>query len=271
VAIPLVPVERTGPVELSYAQQRMWFLHQLEPDSASYNVPAVVRLRGALDPERLRSALNAVALRHEVLRNVFAEVNGRPVQVVGDTPLIDFTQRDLRKTADIQEAAVRLTAELAQRPFDLEQGPLLRWTLAELGDEDYLLAMSMHHIMSDGWSVGVLLREVQAAYAGVPLPELPVQYADFAIWQRQWLASGALEEQLAYWREALSGAALVLELPADFPRPAVPSVGWRSVMGRRCSWCCRRCGRRCWLGVRVRPMWWWGCRLRIGRVRRPRG
>ncbi len=221
--VPLVPVERTGRVEVSYAQQRMWFLHQLEPDSASYNVPAAVVLRGSLDVERLRAALEAVGRRHEVLRTVFAEVDGRPVQIIGDEPLIDFQETDLQDTDQPRVAAERLAAELAARPFDLERGPLTRWVLARVGEHESVLALNMHHIVSDGWSVGVLLREVRAAYAGAALPELPVQYADFAAWQREWLASGVLEEQLAHWHTALEGAPPVLELPADFPRPAVPS------------------------------------------------
>ncbi|MEU2156436.1 amino acid adenylation domain-containing protein, partial [Streptomyces sp. NPDC019396] len=221
--VPLVRVERSGPLEVSYAQQRMWFLHQLEPDSASYNVPAVVLLRGPLDAERLRAALVTVGRRHEVLRTVFAETDGRPVQLIRDEPLIDFQETGLSDSADLLTAAERMAAELAARPFDLEHGPLTRWILARAGTHEAVLAVCMHHIVSDGWSVGVLLREVQAAYAGQELPELPVQYADFAVWQRQWLASGVLEEQLAHWRTALAGAPPVLELPADFPRPAVPS------------------------------------------------
>ncbi|WP_235031113.1 condensation domain-containing protein, partial [Nonomuraea solani] len=221
--VPLVAVERGGPIEVSFAQQRLWFLQRLEPDGVAYNVPAAVRLRGQVDVDRLRAALMAVGRRHEALRTVFAEVDGRPVQVIGDVPLIDFAEVDLRRAADIAGAADRVAVELAARPFDLERGPLVRWVLARADEREFVLALSMHHIVSDGWSVGVLLEEVQAAYAGVELPELPVQYADFAVWQRQWLASGVLERQLAFWRGALAGAAPVLELPADFPRPAVPS------------------------------------------------
>ncbi|MGW2090505.1 condensation domain-containing protein, partial [Streptomyces sp. NPDC001880] len=221
--VPLVPVERSGPLEVSYAQQRMWFLHQLEPDSASYNVPAAVLLRGSLDVERLRAALKTVGRRHEVLRTVFAEVDGRPVQVIHAEPLVDFREAEVSGGDGVQAVAERLAAELAARPFDLERGPLTRWALATVGEGEHLLALTMHHIVSDGWSVGVLLREVQAAYVGEVLPELPVQYADFAVWQREWLASGVLEEQLVHWRTALDGAPPVLELPADFPRPAVPS------------------------------------------------
>ncbi|WP_172666620.1 non-ribosomal peptide synthetase [Actinoplanes missouriensis] len=205
--VALVPVERAGPVELSFAQQRMWFLHQLEPGSASYHVPALVRLRGRLDVDRLRAALVSVTARHEVLRTVFAEVDGRPVQVVRAEPVVDFGMGELDFT----------------RPFDLEQGPLTRWSLTRAGDDEFLLSLVMHHIVSDGWSVGVLLQEVQAAYAGRSLPELPVQYADFAVWQRQWLESGVLDEQLAYWKTRLAGAAPILDLPTDFPRPAIAS------------------------------------------------
>ncbi|WP_256260443.1 condensation domain-containing protein, partial [Streptomyces atratus] len=145
------------------------------------------------------------------------------MQVIGDAPLIDFTVRDLRYTEEPHAAAERLAADLAARPFDLECGPLSRWVLARVGDEEFVLALSMHHIVSDGWSVGVLLHEVQAAYSGTPLPELPIQYADFAAWQRRWLASGVLEEQLTYWRTTLAGAPPVLDLPTDYPRPAIPT------------------------------------------------
>ncbi|MFC9545232.1 amino acid adenylation domain-containing protein [Streptomyces sp. NPDC056956] len=216
-------VERAGPLPLSFAQQRMWFLHQLDPDGSSYNVPAAVRLTGALDVERLRGALLAVAARHEVLRTRFEAGDTGPVQVVDEEPAVGFEARDLSGEADPAAVALGVAHEVARLPFDLVDGPLMRVVVMRTGDTEHVLALSMHHIVSDGWSVGVLLREIQAAYAGQELPALAVQYADYAAWQREWLSGEVLQEQLGYWREALKGAPPALDLPTDRPRPAVPS------------------------------------------------
>jgi len=212
---------------LSFAQQRLWLLYQLEPESAAYNIPAAVRLSGPLRPEVLQRSLDAMVQRHEVLRTTFATVNGNPVQLVAEAGRVALREVDLREHAAEEreaQARQRLIAE-AQRPFDLEAGPLLRATLFRLAPQDYLLLLVMHHIVSDGWSINILIRELMALYHALgngkpsPLPPLPIQYADFASWQRQWLKDEMLERQLAYWKQQLGSAPPVLELPTDRPRP----------------------------------------------------
>ncbi|MFD5943556.1 amino acid adenylation domain-containing protein, partial [Streptomyces griseus] len=223
-ALPeLVRVDRGGELPLSFAQQRMWFLHELDPEGAFYNVPAAVRLSGGLDVGRLRGALMVVAGRHEVLRTRFVEGVAGPVQVVGDEPAIEFVVRDVSGVGDPDAVALGAARDLAGLPFDLVAGPLMRVVVMRVREGEHVLALSMHHIVSDGWSVGVLLREIQAAYAGRELPDLVVQYADYAAWQRSWLTGDVLEEQLAYWRHELAGAPSALDLPTDRPRPATPS------------------------------------------------
>ncbi|HVR96627.1 MAG TPA: amino acid adenylation domain-containing protein, partial [Thermoanaerobaculia bacterium] len=215
---PIVPVPREGDLPLSFAQQRLWFLDQLAPGGAVYNMPLAVRLTGEVEPARLARIFAAIVRRHEALRTTFTSREGRPVQRIAaprvELPVLDLSQADERE-------ALRLAREEAERPFDLERGPLLRLALLRLGEQDHVLLMTMHHIVSDGWSMGVLLREVVALYEGLPLPELGVQYADFAVWQRRWLHGEVLEAQLAYWRRQLADAPRVLELPTDQSRPAV--------------------------------------------------
>src|SRR6185312_7110974 len=216
---------------LSFAQQRLWFLDQLEPGRAVYNVPAAVRLEGPLNVKALEQTLSEVVRRHEVLRTTFELVQGEPVQVIGKAeavglPLIDLSQWP---ESEREAEAERLAREEAQRPFDLRLGPLLRARLVRLSESEHLLLFTMHHIISDGWSVGLLLREVTRLYEAYaqgessPLSELGIQYADYAVWQREWLQGAVLEEQLKYWREQLKGAPGVLELPTDRARPAVQS------------------------------------------------
>ncbi|HZF10731.1 MAG TPA: amino acid adenylation domain-containing protein [Thermoanaerobaculia bacterium] len=233
--IAAIPRRATsGPVPLSFAQERLWFLDQLSPGSPLYNVPLPLRLRGALDAAALAASLQALVGRHEALRTAFTvleKAEGEPVQVVApaaDRPLprVDLTGLP----ADRREpVALGLVREEALRPFDLARGPVLRATLVRLAEADHLLLLTLHHIVADGWSMGVLVREMGelygAAVAGRPavMPELPIQYADFALWQREWLAGGALAEQLAWWRERLAGAPAVLDLPIDRPRPPVGS------------------------------------------------
>ncbi|HET9225379.1 MAG TPA: amino acid adenylation domain-containing protein, partial [Thermoanaerobaculia bacterium] len=209
-APPLVPVPRDLPLPLSFAQQRLWFLHQLEPESPVYNMPAAIHLRGSLDPEALAVAFGEVVRRHESLRTRFAD---GPVQIIDPAgpfplPVID---------GDV----LRLAREEALRPFDLSNGPLLRASLVKLGEEEHVLLLNMHHIVSDGWSLRVLARELGQAYEGRELPALEVQYGDYAVWQRRWLQGEALEAGIAHWRERLAGAPPVLDLPLDHPRPAV--------------------------------------------------
>jgi amino acid adenylation domain-containing protein len=234
---PVVPVERTGALPLSFAQERLWFLDRLEPGSTTYNIPAAWRLGGALDEAALERALGEVVRRHEALRTVFAEADGSPVQVIAPFGGFALPVEDLSGLSEAdREAAVRLRArEEARRAFDLSAGPLFRAALLRLGKEDHVLLLSMHHIVSDGWSMGVLFRELSTLYAAYreggesPLPELPVQYADYAVWQREQLEGDVLERQLSYWRERLTGAPELLELPTDHPRPAVQTFRGASV------------------------------------------
>ncbi|HEU4562015.1 MAG TPA: condensation domain-containing protein, partial [Longimicrobium sp.] len=226
---PVVPTGRAGTLPLSFAQERLWFLDRLEPGSAVYNMPVAWRLGGVLDGAALEHALGEIVRRHEVLRTTFMEVDGSPVQAVA--PFGGFTLRvdDLSGLgeADREAALGRRASEEARHPFDLSVGPLFRAALLRLGAEDHVLLLSMHHIVSDGWSMGVLFRELSALYAAdreggaSPLAELPLQYADYAVWQREQLAGEVLERQLAYWRARLAAAPELLELPTDRPRPPV--------------------------------------------------
>jgi amino acid adenylation domain-containing protein len=223
---PLTPVPREAPLPLSFAQERLWFLHQMEPEGAGYHMSQSRRLRGHLDVSALERALGALTERHEALRTTFLPVEQGAVQVVhpaapAHLPVLNLT--GLAPQAREQEAR-RLAREDAERPFDLERGPLLRATLVRLADEEHVLLLCMHHVISDGWSMGVLFRELFTLYESAsPLPPLAVQYADFAVWQRGWLQGDVLQRQLAWWRERLGGAPPTLELPTDRPRPAVAS------------------------------------------------
>ena len=224
----LVPAPRDGDLPLSFAQQRLWFLHHLMPESAAYNVPVCLRLSGPLQPQLLERVLLEVVERHEVLRTVFAEHGGQPVQIVKEPPTWILHFVDLAALpADLREStALGLARQEIARPFDLARGPLLRATLMRLSEQEHATALTLHHIASDGWSLGILVREVAALYDSVSmrrsssLPELPLQYADYAVWQRRWLTGELLESMLAFWREQLDGAPQVLELPTDRPRPA---------------------------------------------------
>ncbi|MCC6858504.1 MAG: amino acid adenylation domain-containing protein [Bryobacterales bacterium] len=214
---PIEPVDRSAPLPLSFAQQRLWFLDQLEPGSAAYNIPAAARLRGWLDAERLQAAVNEIVRRHESLRTTFQEMDGDPVQVIAPELHVALAAEP---AASLEEAA-RLAAEEARRPFVLTEGPLFRARLLRLAGDDHVVIFVMHHIVSDGWSSGILMGEISALYAGGVLPPLPVQYADYAVWQRRRLEGETLERQLGYWSRQLSGA-VPLDLPADHPRPANP-------------------------------------------------
>jgi len=217
-------------VPLSFSQERLWFLDRLRPGSPAYNLPFAILLRGALNPAALEAALGEVVRRHEVLRTVFREVGRQPRQIVlphrrRALPVVDLSSLPAPVRA---AAARRLASEEGQRPFDLEQGPLLRGALLRLGPEEVGLLLNMHHIVSDGWSLDVLTREIgvlyEAARAGGPSPlaELPIQYGDFAVWQRGWLQGEVLDRQLGYWRERLAEVP-ALDLPTDRPRPAARS------------------------------------------------
>jgi amino acid adenylation domain-containing protein len=220
---------RTFP--LSSGQERLWFLQQLDPDSPAYNIPAAVRFIGSLDAMMLRRSLQEITRRHEALRTTFISVDGQPVQVVQQSVSLPLPVVDLRGMPPAErdiELQTRAVAE-AQRPFDLSQGPLLRTTLLRLGDAEHVLLLTLHHIIADGWSMGVFAREVAVLYEAFatdrpsPLPRLPIQYVDYAVWQRDWLQGAVLETQLAYWMQQLSGNLPVLQLHTDRPRPPVLS------------------------------------------------
>src|SRR5579883_1014783 len=233
------PVSRDTDLPLSFAQTRLWFLNQLERESTAYNIPMALHLMGTLNVAALEMAVQEIVWRHEVLRTTFKLVNGSPVQVIAP-PVIDFnvlirdvgvTQAQNSQWDEVQH----LVTEESQKPFDLEKGPLLRVTLLRLDKKSHVLLVTMHHIISDGWSLGIFVRELSSLYTAfsngtsLPLPDLSIQYADFAHWQRQWLqevgANGCspLETQLAYWKQQLGGNLTLLDLPTDQPRPPIQS------------------------------------------------
>jgi amino acid adenylation domain-containing protein/non-ribosomal peptide synthase protein (TIGR01720 family) len=226
-----IPRRKEGDsIPLSFAQQRLWFFDQFEAGKSFYNLPGAIRLKGKLNVAVLEQTFNEIVNRHEALRSTFTEVQGQPIQVIAPPvsrlrlPVIDL--RELPQS-DREAAVKQLSAKEAQQPFDLELGPLLRTSLLQLSEEEYILLLTMHHIVSDGWSIGVLAQELATIYEALSagnqpqLPELPVQYADFAIWQRNWLCGEVLQTQLAYWKQQLEGAPPLLELPADRPRPPI--------------------------------------------------
>ncbi|WP_146192724.1 non-ribosomal peptide synthetase, partial [Streptomyces sp. A244] len=229
-APPVVPADRTQPLPLSFAQQRLWFLDQLEPGSTEYTMSTRLRLPGNVDLEALSAALDAVVDRHEVLRTrLVAGADGVAYQVIDPPASLPLPVLDLSGSADPRDAAVRLIAELGTVPFDLADGPLIRATLIRLGSDEHVLALLMHHVVSDEWSDRILRRELLALYEAFragdsnPLPPPAFQYADVVAWQRQWLTGDVLDGQLDYWRRTLA-ALPTLDLPTDRPRPAVRST-----------------------------------------------
>jgi HAD superfamily phosphatase (TIGR01681 family) len=230
-APPLVPIPRTGAVPVSYAQQRLWFIDQLEPGNPIYNIPQMIRLRGKLNVEALENSLNTIIQRHEALRTTFDTVDGQPVQVIAPTTILSILVTDLSHLDESQrELEIERRARMeAQRPFDLAHGPVLRASLLQRTSEDHVLLLIMHHIVGDRWSAGVLAEELQALYSAYvegkpsPLADLPVQYADFAVWQRSWLRGDVVEKHVSYWKQQLTGAPAVLTLPTDRPRPPLQS------------------------------------------------
>jgi amino acid adenylation domain-containing protein len=227
--------ERQGPLEPSFGQERLWFIDQLLPGSSAYNIFGAVRMRGKVDAAVLALCFAELVRRHEVLRTVFAAHGGLPMQVIGppggfSLPCVDLRALPARRRGGW---AARLDDQAARRPFDLARGPLLRAVLLRLGDEDHILAVTAHHIVYDVWSRELLIRELGILYAAFwrrrpsPLPELPIQYADFARWQRRWLNGPALAAQLAYWKGQLAGVTAGSELPGDRPRPPVQSFRGR--------------------------------------------
>lgn len=218
------------PCPLSFAQQRLWFMDQLEPGNTAYNVPGAMRLTGELDVAALEQSIREIVRRHEALRTSFVSERGEPMQVVSDLWEWDLPVTDLRHLAEDQRVNVarRIANEQAQLAFDLSRGPLFRVELLRLAAQDHALIVNMHHIVSDEWSMGVLVRELTTLYEAYsrgeesPLEELEAQYADFALWQRRWLQGAPLKQQLAYWKRNLAGLE-PLEFPTDYPRPAAPS------------------------------------------------
>jgi acyl carrier protein len=226
--ISLVPLSRPAELPLSFAQQRLWFLEQLHSDSAFYNIPITLHLQGQLDIAALEMSLNAIVARHEVLRTNFRVVKGQPIQVIAPTLNLKLPPLNLQhrpKDGQEHEAQHRIS-QFIQQPFDLEQDPLIRVALLQLSQVEHLFAVSVHHSVFDGWSVGVFVQELGTLYAAHSagespvLSDLPVQYADFTLWQRQWLQGDVRAAQLAYWQKQLENAPVLLELPTDRPRPA---------------------------------------------------
>ncbi|HEX8129403.1 MAG TPA: amino acid adenylation domain-containing protein, partial [Pyrinomonadaceae bacterium] len=219
--------ESSGGLPLSYAQQRLWFIQQLDPQSAAYNIPAAVRMHGRLDIAALEQALSEIVRRHEILHTTFAFVDDRPVQLVAPGRNVMLSQKDLSGWEESEREASRLVREEVQRPFDLSEGLLFRATLVRMKEDEHILIVTLHHIVADGWSIGLLVREVAAHYQALKqgtesgLDELSIQYADYAVWQREWLSGEVLERQLAYWRRQLAGAPPALDLPTDYLRPPV--------------------------------------------------
>ena len=219
------------PLQLSFAQQRLWFLDQWEPGSSTYNLTSAVRLTGLLNFAALERSLNEIFWRHEALRTTFATVDGQPVQVVASPKVFALPVISLQHLPETEREAEaqRLVNDERSKPFDLTKGPLFRPTLLRLEEKEHILLLAMHHIVSDGWSMGVLYRELSVLYEAFsegrssPLADLAIQYADFAVWQREWLQGEVLQRQLSYWKKQLEGIPPVINLPTDRPQPAVQS------------------------------------------------
>jgi len=238
VSFGQLPIPATAPAdepcELSYAQQRQWFLWQLDPEGAAYHIPAALRLHGPLQVEALQRSFDALLERHHSLRSVFIETDGqiRQQRCAGEgSPAVQLTRHDLRDRPEAERlgVAMQLLEQDIARPFDLQHGPLLRVNLIQLDEGDHVLLLTLHHIVADGWSMGVLVDEFSQLYAAhaqgtaIELPALPIQYTDYALWQRRWMQAGEQERQLDWWRGQLGGEQPVLELPGDRARPAQAS------------------------------------------------
>ncbi|KAB0570175.1 non-ribosomal peptide synthetase [Pseudomonas palleroniana] len=235
----ILPANRDEHIPLSFAQQRLWFLALMEGANTAYNIPIGLRLRGQLHVEALQRALARIVARHETLRSRFAQHGDEAqVLVVPAEEMLPLQVQDLRRHPQPQQALDALIQGEASAPFDLERGPLLRGRLVVMADDHHVLLLTLHHIVSDGWSMGVLTRELMALYRAFshgqpdPLPPLPIQYGDFAVWQRLWLSGEVLQRQSAYWQQALDGAPALLTLPTDRPRPAQQDYAGNSVAVR---------------------------------------
>jgi amino acid adenylation domain-containing protein len=231
----LKPANRAGPLPLSFAQERLWFLSQLDPGSSAYNMPLALRLKGQLSAGALQRTVVAIVSRHEILRTVFTTGEAGPKQEILSHLALDFEYDPAGRLSEAE--ALKIAREEAEYPFDLERGPLIRVKLLRLGELDHVLLLNLHHIVSDGWSVVVLMREITVIYRAYlqgrqpELPELAFQYADFAVWQREWLQGEILEHELAYWRGQLAGSP-ALELATDYPRK--PAASYRAGSVRVC-------------------------------------
>src|ERR1700758_1660121 len=235
--IPII--SRAEPLPLSYAQQRLWFLAQFDSVSSTYHIPVALGLRGKLNRVAWRRSLDRLIYRHEALRTVFVCPNGEPhVELLPPDRGFNLLEFDLASENNPDERLRQILYEEAHAPFDLEHGPLIRGSLIRLADEEHVFLLTQHHIISDGWSIGVLTRELAALYQAFvadqpdPLPALPLQYPDYAHWQRKWLSGQRLENQINYWRETLADGPVLLELPTDRPRPAQQSFSGATISFR---------------------------------------
>ncbi|MCY7283313.1 MAG: amino acid adenylation domain-containing protein, partial [Cyanobacteria bacterium CAN_BIN43] len=227
--VQILPAPRDREMPLSFAQQRLWFINELEPNSSTYNMPGAIRLTGQLDLVSLERTLQEIIRRHEALRTNFISHNGQPIQVIQQNNAWQMTSIDLQDlpTSEREEKIQQLATVDAEKPFALDTDSLIRATLIIATETEHILLLTMHHIVSDGWSMGVLVEEIAVLYEAFvrcessPLPELEIQYVDFAVWQRQWLQGEILERQLTYWQQQLANAPALLELPTDRPRPPV--------------------------------------------------
>ena len=224
---------------LSFSQSRLWILDRFQPGNPVYNLPMVLRLPGALDVDALARSLNEIVRRHETLRTTFKTVDAKPVQVVAPSLELKIELIDLRQLPDSKRDvdAGRIVYKECQHSFDLVNGPLIRAMLLKLADTDHVFTVVMHHIISDGWSLGVLYHEISTLYSTYstgqqsPLADLPIQYSDFACWQTQWLTGDVLEQQLAYWKSQLSSIRPLVDLPAEWPRSPLKTI----ITCRHCS------------------------------------
>jgi amino acid adenylation domain-containing protein len=231
LAPPIVAQPRNQRLPLSFAQQRLWFLDQVEPNNPLYNIPRAIRLIGVFNVSAMESALNAIVKRHEILRTTYQAERGEPFQIIAEEctlslPVVDLTELP---EAEREIEARKLAQEEVAKPFDLARDEMARNLVLKVSEKDHILVMNTHHIASDGWSIGVFMRELTVLYKAALdnetffLPDLPIQYADYAIWQRNWLQGEVLDLQLAYWKKNLEGAPPVLLLPTDRPRPVIPT------------------------------------------------
>ena len=236
-APPIQKADRTQRLPLSFAQQRLWFMDQLQPDSPFYNIPGAVRLIGKLNTEALEKSLSEVVRRHETLRTTFDDENGKPFVVIHEPQPVKLPITDLSALPEAEKSAKlkELTLEENRKPFNLKQGPLFRGRLIKLNDEEHVVLFTMHHIISDGWSMGIFMKEIAQAYAAFAqnqtphLPELDIQYVDYAAWQQEWLQGEVLENELNFWKETLGMDPPVLELPFDRPRPPVQTFNGKTI------------------------------------------